>query len=102
MCDFVHATDGCVILHKLHTDGCVISHKLHTDGCVISHKLRTDGCVILSTPSDFDDYADLVQKEKQSHFGALVIVAFGCMIMSAFPTVLTFPYERPVFIREYV
>lgn len=36
-----------------------------------------------------------------SHFGALTMVAIGCMFGSAQPELLKFPMARPVFIREY-
>ena len=38
----------------------------------------------------------------QSHYGALVQLSVSAMFGSAQPTILTFPYERPVFLREYV
>jgi len=37
----------------------------------------------------------------QGHFGALTMVTISSMFGSAQPVMLTFPYERPMFMREY-
>ena len=37
----------------------------------------------------------------QSHFGALFQTGIGAMFGNAQPLILTFPIERPVFMREY-
>ncbi|EKX41157.1 hypothetical protein GUITHDRAFT_60683, partial [Guillardia theta CCMP2712] len=37
----------------------------------------------------------------QSHFGALVFLAISAMFGAAQPVILTFPAERPRFVREY-
>ena len=37
----------------------------------------------------------------QTHFGALVQVCIGSMFGSAQPTILTFPLEAPIYLREY-
>jgi len=42
-----------------------------------------------------------VFENMQSHFGALVIVTLNAMFGTAQPTLLAFPTERPVFLREY-
>jgi hypothetical protein len=42
-----------------------------------------------------------VQQNVQSHFGALIMVTMLAMFSTAMPTLLVFPDERPVFIREY-
>jgi hypothetical protein len=36
-----------------------------------------------------------------SHFGAIMFAAIFSMIGSAQPVVLLFPFERPLFVREY-
>jgi hypothetical protein len=36
-----------------------------------------------------------------SHYGALTMVSISTMIASAQPTLLHFPFERPLFLREY-
>jgi len=36
-----------------------------------------------------------------SHFGALVMVTIGSMFGTAQPVMLSFPLERPIFLREY-
>ena len=46
--------------------------------------------------SDSANNADL-----QSHFGALIMVALLSMFSTAQPSMLAFPEERPVFLREY-
>jgi len=42
-----------------------------------------------------------IDKNIQSHFGALVIITLNAMFGTAQPTLLAFPTERPVFLREY-
>lgn len=37
----------------------------------------------------------------QSHFGGLTMAAISSMFGTAQPTMLAFPYERPMFLREY-
>ena len=37
----------------------------------------------------------------QTHFGAVTQLAIGAMFGAAQPIMLTFPIERPIFIREY-
>ena len=37
----------------------------------------------------------------QSHFGGIFQYGLGAMFGSAQPLILTFPFERPVFMREY-
>lgn len=37
----------------------------------------------------------------QSHFGAVFMILLNSMFGSALPTLLSFPQERPVFLREY-
>mmetsp|Transcript_28343 Transcript_28343/g.65720 ORF Transcript_28343/g.65720 Transcript_28343/m.65720 type:complete len:589 (-) Transcript_28343:1444-3210(-) len=41
------------------------------------------------------------QRDLQSHFGALVMVLLMGMFGTAQPALLSFPEERPVFLREY-
>lgn len=36
-----------------------------------------------------------------SHFGAITMILISCMFGSAQPVMLSFPYERPMFLREY-
>jgi hypothetical protein len=36
-----------------------------------------------------------------SHFGAIAMILISSMFGSAQPTMLSFPYERPMFLREY-
>ena len=36
-----------------------------------------------------------------SHFGAIMFAAISAMFGSAQPVVLLFPFERPLFVREY-
>ena len=36
-----------------------------------------------------------------SHFGAVTIVSISVMMTNAQPVMLTFPFERPMFMREY-
>jgi hypothetical protein len=36
----------------------------------------------------------------QSHMGAVILLAINGMFGSSMPTLLTFPFERPVFLRE--
>jgi ABC-2 type transporter len=42
-----------------------------------------------------------VASNLQSHFGALTIVALNSMFGTSQPALLSFPEERPVFLREY-
>ncbi|KAL7557523.1 hypothetical protein ACA910_005277 [Epithemia clementina (nom. ined.)] len=42
-----------------------------------------------------------VQENLQSHFGALIMVLLMSMFGTAQPALLSFPEERPVFLREY-
>jgi ABC-2 type transporter len=42
-----------------------------------------------------------VQENLQSHFGALLLVSMMTMLGTAMPSLLQFPSERPVFLREY-
>lgn len=42
-----------------------------------------------------------IQSNIQSHFGGLIMVAFMSMFATAMPSLLAFPEERPVFLREY-
>jgi len=44
--------------------------------------------------SDPDDFS--------THFGALTMITISTMFGSAQPTMLEFPFERPMFMREYV
>ena len=37
----------------------------------------------------------------QSHFGAITMICIGAMFLNAQPVILSFPSQRPVFIREY-
>lgn len=39
--------------------------------------------------------------EMQSHVGGLTMIGINCMFGSVQPAILTFPSERPVFLREY-
>jgi ABC-type multidrug transport system ATPase subunit/ABC-type multidrug transport system permease subunit len=40
-------------------------------------------------------------EEFSAHFGAITMIAISSMFGSAQPTLLTFPFERPMFLREY-
>ena len=42
-----------------------------------------------------------VSNEAQSHFGAITMVSIAVMFGNAQPVMLSFPFERPMFMREY-
>eukprot|EP00590_Aulacoseira_subarctica_P007629 CAMPEP_0172418616 /NCGR_PEP_ID=MMETSP1064-20121228/5070_1 /TAXON_ID=202472 /ORGANISM="Aulacoseira subarctica , Strain CCAP 1002/5" /LENGTH=628 /DNA_ID=CAMNT_0013157611 /DNA_START=120 /DNA_END=2003 /DNA_ORIENTATION=- len=42
-----------------------------------------------------------VPKNFQSHFGGLMIILMSNMFGTAMPSLLSFPMERPIFVREY-
>jgi hypothetical protein len=42
-----------------------------------------------------------INSNLQSHFGAIIVVLLGSMFGTAQPALLSFPDERPVFLREY-
>jgi ABC-type multidrug transport system ATPase subunit len=44
---------------------------------------------------------DMLPENLQSHFGALTFVTISAMFGNAQATLLTFPFEKPVFLREY-
>jgi ABC-type multidrug transport system ATPase subunit len=44
---------------------------------------------------------DSVQANISSHFGAITMVATSSMFGTATPVMLSFPFERPIFMREY-
>ena len=52
--------------------------------------IKSSPVIFFSMPQNF-----------QSHFGALLIILLVAMFASALPALLTFPDERPVFLREY-
>lgn len=56
-----------------------------------------EGVIFLNVGRSSTKYPENVQ----SQFGAAVIVLLGSMVASAQYSLLTFPQERPVFLREY-
>mmetsp|Transcript_9286 Transcript_9286/g.20954 ORF Transcript_9286/g.20954 Transcript_9286/m.20954 type:complete len:582 (+) Transcript_9286:162-1907(+) len=56
------------------------------------------GCIFfqVAVPVETPDPARL-----NSHFGAMVMILMMAMFGTAMPTLLSFPEERPVFLREY-
>ncbi|KAJ9469406.1 ABC transporter G family member 7 [Diplonema papillatum] len=61
------------------------------------------GMFFYSTGSEWGDlaYPDDVSSSVGNHWGALAFVSIIAMFLTAQPTILVFPTERPVFMREY-
>jgi hypothetical protein len=64
-------------------------------GMTIGLGLITGGIFWQCADQSSDDY------DLQSHFGAIFQIGIGAMFGAAQPLILTFPTERPVFMREY-
>merc|ERR1712224_753188 len=47
------------------------------------------------------DKDDSVASNLNSHFGAITMITISTMMGSAQPIMLAFPFERPMFMREY-
>jgi ABC-type multidrug transport system ATPase subunit len=64
--------------------------------------------VVFQGAADWSDVADAEQNpaelitKSREHFGAVVQIFIGAMFGLAQPALISFPLERPVFIREYV
>jgi hypothetical protein len=46
-------------------------------------------------------HSSLYIQKLNSHFGAMVMILMMSMFGTAMPTLLSFPEERPVFLREF-
>mmetsp|Transcript_33515 Transcript_33515/g.58849 ORF Transcript_33515/g.58849 Transcript_33515/m.58849 type:complete len:527 (+) Transcript_33515:753-2333(+) len=58
------------------------------------------GCIFFQVGKP-DENGEMVPAQFNSHFGAMIMILMMSMFGTAMPTLLSFPEERPVFLREY-